>query len=206
VRGFGESMLGPRVLTIDPLVLADLANCDASSLESVQRCDPNANRVVDDNGNPVQNPKPLSDKEFFPRPVGGTSVAEASVELRFPVWRKITGAVFLDGAIVGQAAFERFGDFVDIASFTRGTAALTPGFGMRYHSRVGPIRIDFGYNPTISETQTVVTEVCGVPASSLDRCPVGEHRIVPLLEQRRLTGGRNLLERLTLHLSIGQAY
>jgi outer membrane protein insertion porin family len=206
VRGFGENMLGPRVLTIDPTVLDDLANCDASTAESVQDCDPNAARVEDEKGNPIENGKPLADKEFFPRPLGGTSVAEASVELRFPVWRKITGAIFLDGAIVGQAAFESFGDFVNIASFTKGTAALTPGFGMRYHTRVGPIRVDLGYNPTVWETQPVVTQVCSIPVVSDTPCPVAERRIVPLDIPRRLTGGRNLLERLTLHLSIGQAY
>jgi hypothetical protein len=52
----------------------------------------------------------------------------------------------------------------------------------------------------------VVTEVCGIPVRSITDCPVGEQRIVPLIAPRRLTGGRNLLERLTLHLSIGQAY
>ena len=201
VRGFGENMLGPRVLTVDPLALDNLQGCDVSTRESAAECDPNAARVAgEDSG------KPLGDDDFFPRPLGGTSVAEASVELRFPVWRKITGAIFVDGAIVGQAPFESFGDFVNIASFTRGTAALTPGFGARYHTRVGPIRVDLGYNPTVSETQPVVTEVCGTPVTSIERCPAAERRIVPLIKERRLTGGRNLLERLTLHLSIGQAY
>jgi outer membrane protein insertion porin family len=206
VRGFGENMLGPRVLTIDPLLLADLSGCDPSTVESVQSCDPNANRIRDDDGNTITKPKPLEDKEFFPRPVGGTSVAEASVELRFPIWRKITGAAFLDGAIVGRAAFEGFGDFVNIANFAKGHAALTPGFGVRYHSRVGPIRVDLGYNPTVSDEQTVVTEVCAIPVQSITDCPEAQRRIVPLQTKRRLTGGRNLLERLTLHLSIGQAY
>jgi outer membrane protein assembly factor BamA len=199
VRGFGENMLGPRVLTVNPILLNNLQGCDTSTPESTIACDPNAEQVEgEDSG------KPLGDREFFPRPLGGTSVAEASVELRFPVWRKITGAVFLDGAIVGQAAFETFGDFVNVASFTRGTAALTPGFGARYHTRVGPIRVDVGYNPTVSDTQPVVTEVCAVPIAN--PCQPADRRIVALDEPRRLTGGRNLLERLTLHLSIGQAY
>jgi outer membrane protein assembly factor BamA len=198
VRGFGENMLGPRVLTVDPLLLDTLAGCDVRTAETAVFCDPNAERLAGGG--------PLADKDFFPRPLGGTSVADASVELRFPVWRKITGAVFVDGAIVGQAAFETFGDFVNIASFTRGTAALTPGFGMRYHTRVGPVRVDVGYNPTVSETQPVVTEVCAVPVASTVACPPAERRIVALRAQRRLTGGRNLLERMTLHLSIGQAY
>jgi outer membrane protein insertion porin family/translocation and assembly module TamA len=201
VRGFGENMLGPRVLTINPLLLDDLSECDVSTPASARRCDPNAQRTTGKDAG-----KRLPDREFFPRPLGGKSVAEASVELRFPVWRKVTGAAFIDGAIVGQAAFEEFGDFVNIASFTRGTAALTPGFGVRYHTRVGPIRVDLGYNPTVSETQPVVTEVCSVPASPLTDCAAENRQIVALNTERRLTGGRNLLERLTLHLSIGQAY
>ena len=77
---------------------------------------------------------------------------------------------------------------------------------MRYHTRVGPIRVDVGYNPTVSETQTVVTEVCSVPVSEPNACTPENRRIVDLITPRRLTGGRNLLERMTLHLSIGQAY
>jgi hypothetical protein len=196
-------MLGPRVLTVDPGLLDILASCDVTTPESAAQCDPNAARVE---GDPENVGKPLDDSDFFPRPLGGTSVAEASVELRFPVWRKITGAVFLDGAIVGRAALEGLGDLVNIASLTGGTAALTPGFGFRYHSRVGPIRVDLGYNPTTTESLQVVTEVCAILVSSRERCPAGQQEIVPLIRPRRLTGGRNIFERLTLHLSIGQAY
>jgi outer membrane protein insertion porin family/translocation and assembly module TamA len=201
VRGFGENMLGPRVLTVNPISLANLFDCDVSTEASARRCDPNAQQVAGDNAG-----EPLEDKDFFPRPVGGRSVAEASVELRFPIWRKITGAAFVDGAIVGQAPFEEFADVVNIGSFARGTAALTPGFGVRYHTRVGPIRIDVGYNPTVSETQEVVTEVCAIRVDQPQDCTPDDRRIVKLDTKRRLTGGRNLLERLTLHLSIGQAY
>jgi outer membrane protein insertion porin family/translocation and assembly module TamA len=201
VRGFGENMLGPRVLTVNPLLLGDLFGCDVRTAESARLCDPNGERTTGKDAG-----KSLPDEEFFPRPLGGTSIAEASVELRFPIWRKITGAAFVDGAVVGQAAFEGFGDFVNIASFARGTAALTPGFGVRYHTRVGPIRVDLGYNPTTSEEQPVVTEVCSVPVESPTACRPEDRQIVGLTTPRRLTGGRNLLERLTLHLSIGQAY
>jgi outer membrane protein insertion porin family/translocation and assembly module TamA len=200
VRGFGENMLGPRVLTVDPTLLDNLRGCDITTAESTSQCNPNNPQEAGPNSG-----APLEDKDFFPRPLGGTSVAEASVELRFPVWRKITGAAFLDGAIVGQAPFKELGDFVNIGSFEQGTAALTPGVGVRYHTRVGPIRIDLGYNPTVSETQRVVTEICAVPVT-IAECPSSERRIVALNTERRLTGGRNLLERLTLHLSIGQAY
>jgi outer membrane protein insertion porin family/translocation and assembly module TamA len=198
VRGFGENMLGPRVLTVDPVLLDSLSGCDLTTPQSAALCDPN--------GQHARTGRPIADREFFPRPLGGTSVAEASVELRFPVWRKFTGAAFVDGAIVGQAAFEGFEDLVNIASFTRGTAALTPGFGVRYHTRVGPIRVDLGYNPTKTETQPVVTEVCAIRVASAERCPPADRLIVPLQTQRRLTAGSSLFQRLTLHLSIGQAY
>ena len=198
VRGFGENMLGPRVLTVDPIALDALAGCDVSTPQSAAACDPNAAHV--------ETGRPISDNEFFPRPLGGTSVAEASVELRFPVWRKITGAVFVDGAIVGQAAIEGFEDVVNIASFRQGTAALTPGFGARYHTRVGPVRIDLGYNPTTTETHPVVTEVCAVRVPSPTDCLPPDRLIVPLRTERRLTGGSTFFQRLTLHLSIGQAF
>jgi outer membrane protein insertion porin family len=207
VRGFGENMLGPRVLTINPNLLDALAGCEVNTPEAAAACDPNAHRVYNDDGNPIEGETaPLEDKEFFPRPLGGTSVAEASVELRFPIWRKITGAAFLDGAIVGQAAIRELGDVVNIASFASGTAALTPGFGVRYHTRVGPIRVDVGYNPTRSESFQVVTEVCADPAFRAENCPPEARLIVPLEERRRMLGGRNILQRMTLHLSIGQAY
>jgi hypothetical protein len=191
-------MLGPRVLTVDPLRLDQLDGCDISTPATTQLCDPNAQTA--------EGGDPLEDSEFFPRPVGGTSVAEASVELRFPVWRKFTGAVFLDGAIINRAGVGGFGDVVNIASFSQGTAALTPGFGIRYHTRVGPIRVDLGYNPTKAERYLVVTESCAIRVDSPAACPPAERLIVPLNEQRRLTAGPSFFERMTLHLSIGQAY
>jgi hypothetical protein len=68
---------------------------------------------------------------------------------------------------------------------------------------VGPIRIDLGFNPSRAEKLAVVTEII----------QNGKREIIPL-ETPRLysatgssTGGiRGLLNRLTLHLSIGQAY
>lgn len=201
VRGFGENMLGPRVLTVNPLELDNLFGCDIRTIESTRQCDPNAQQI---SGNDAG--KKLDDDQFFPRPLGGTSVAEASAELRFPIWRKITGAAFVDGAIVGQATIEELGDIVNIASLTQGASALTPGVGVRFHTRVGPVRVDLGYNPVRMEEQPVVTQVCRVPVASPEDCQPEDRQIVDLIRKRRLTGGQNLLERLTLHLSIGQAY
>ncbi|HUF26074.1 MAG TPA: BamA/TamA family outer membrane protein [Gemmatimonadaceae bacterium] len=187
VRGFGENQLGPRVLTIAPTRLAAIG-CD-TTFAGIAGCDMQATGV-DEDGNPVV----LEDEDFQARPLGGNSVLEGSVELRFPIWRQIGGAVFVDGAILGErAAFD----------LSTATGAITPGFGVRYTTPVGPIRIDVGVNPCLAELLTVVSEAEG---------PSGEREIVQLEQQRvfapacRGTGVRGILNRMTLHLSIGQAY
>jgi outer membrane protein insertion porin family/translocation and assembly module TamA len=176
VRGYGENQLGPRILTIDPQILVDAdPNCSAAA---IQACDPNT----------------VSSGEFQPRPTGGTSLLEGSVEYRFPIWKKLHGAVFVDGAFVGQGPFE---------DVTKGTGALTPGFGFRYISPVGPIRVDLGVRPTLEEDLTVITQTT---------TPEGTPALVRLFQLKRydpVEGGgglRQVLNRLTLHLSIGQAY
>ena len=68
-------------------------------------------------------------------PVGGNAVVLLNGELRFPVWRDVGGVVFVDGGNV----FRRVNEF-DIGSL-RGSY----GFGLRYKSPVGPIRIDLGF-------------------------------------------------------------
>jgi outer membrane protein assembly factor BamA len=185
VRGYGENQLGPRVLTVDPNLLRkgtkDTTFTRCPIAVPITECNPNAAGLTDDN--------------FEPRPLGGTSLVEASVEYRFPLMRKLDGAVFVDGAIVGQGRIQTLSDLQDI---TQGTGAITPGFGVRYLSPVGPIRVDIGINPKLSEQLGVVTEVQ----------VNGENDIVPLTKTRTYSGGsRNtILSRLTLHFSIGQAF
>lgn len=69
----------------------------------------------------------------FPR--GGNAVLIMNGELRVPVWREIGAAFFVDGGNV----FERVTDF-DFAEL-RGSL----GFGVRYRSPIGPIRVDLGF-------------------------------------------------------------
>ena len=103
--------------------------------------------------------------------------------------------MFIDGAYVGEgSANEIF----------KGTGAITPGFGLRYQSPVGPIRIDLGIRPTLKENLPVITQ-------TLDS--TGTPQIVLLLDQKTYDpvegnggGFRKILRRLSLHLSIGQAF
>lgn len=185
VRGYGENQLGPRILTISPEALREVCEPDTP----IAACDPNQVAVVD--GDTVR----ITPDEFVPRPLGGSGLVEGNVEYRFPVWGAIGAAVFVDGAIVGDPAS---------TIFSEGTGAITPGFGVRYMSPVGPIRVDLGIKPTLVEDLPVLTEEVDAE---------GNRRIVRLQTQRRYdpledSAGffRQVLSRLTLHLSIGQAF
>jgi outer membrane protein insertion porin family len=182
VRGFGENQLGPRVLTISAAGLrggtldpeGTLACPEATPITD---CDPNLDAYEDD--------------DFQPRPLGGNTVAEASVELRFPLWKQLSGAAFIDAGVVTQN--------ID-RSLPGSRAAITPGFGVRYRSPVGPIRVDIGINPGRSERLPVISE------EIVD----GERRLVRLNTRREYSisrgGFMGILDRMVLHLSIGEAF
>ncbi len=185
VRGYGENQLGPRILTIDPAKLTNdslPSPCTVAQLENGS-CNPNLEGV------------PSS--AFTPRPLGGSALAEGSVELRFPlsVPLGLTGAVFVDGAIVGT---KRFTDLLGA------TATITPGFGVRFATPVGPVRLDLGIRPDVVERLPVITQV-----EDAD----GSFKLVTLKTTRRFNAAEShggflgaVLSRLTLHLAIGPAF
>jgi len=190
VRGYGENQLGPRILTIDDSTLVANATsigggtC-AATLDAIKYCNPNSPN--------------LRAADFLPQPLGGTSLLEGSVELRFPLplgpnLRHFLGAVFVDGGVVGSGAIR---GLASLGSIVHGTGAITPGIGVRYVSPVGPIRVDIGYNPARAEELGVVTAV-------LDS--TGHPRIVSLPTPRNYSPGHTLLNHLALHFSIGEAY
>ncbi|MGQ0766104.1 MAG: BamA/OMP85 family outer membrane protein [Gemmatimonadota bacterium] len=185
VRGYGENQLGPRVLTIDPAELTDPdlpSPCTESQLVDGS-CDPNTEGVGHD--------------KFQPRPLGANSVAEVSVELRFPIgaFRSLRGAVFVDGAVLGTPRF---------TGLLGRTGTFTPGFGVRFDTRAGPVRLDLGIKPRVIENLPVITEV---------RDEDGDPQLVSLSRVRRFdqavaSGGTlgRIMSRLTLHLAIGPAF
>jgi outer membrane protein assembly factor BamA len=74
------------------------------------------------------------DPECF-RPLGGLSLWEASLEVRFPVFGPLRATTFLDASDVTR----------EVATLRFDFPHLSPGLGLRYATPVGPIRLDIGY-------------------------------------------------------------
>lgn len=77
-------------------------------------------------------PNTISDEGF---PKGGNAVLILNAELRVPVWREIGAAFFVDGGNV----FDR------VTEFHFGELRGSAGFGVRYRSPIGPVRLDLGF-------------------------------------------------------------
>jgi outer membrane protein insertion porin family len=67
-------------------------------------------------------------------PIGGLSDIEGSIELRRPIWDKLSGAAFLD---MGQLSTHAYDLPITDLDFSAGPA-------LSYNTPVGPIRIDLG--------------------------------------------------------------
>lgn len=68
-------------------------------------------------------------------PLGGFTLWEASLELRFPLTGPLSGALFSDASDVAPY----------LARFRMNRPHLSAGFGFRYETPVGPVRFDLGY-------------------------------------------------------------
>jgi outer membrane protein insertion porin family len=77
-------------------------------------------------------PETISSQGF---PIGGSALVIFNVELRAPVWRDLGAALFVDAGNVFRQASE-----FDLSRL-RGAS----GFGLRYRSPIGPIRVDLGF-------------------------------------------------------------
>ncbi|MPZ19112.1 MAG: BamA/TamA family outer membrane protein [Luteitalea sp.] len=68
-------------------------------------------------------------------PTGGNALVVLNAELRFPLWRSLGGVLFTDAGNVFRRAAELALDEI------RGSI----GFGLRYRSPIGPVRVDWGF-------------------------------------------------------------
>jgi outer membrane protein insertion porin family len=72
-------------------------------------------------------------------PQGGKTMINANFEIRFPIYKYISGALFQDaGLLIGDDLVSSF--FQCVAN--HGVAAT--GFGVRYNTPIGPLRFDLG--------------------------------------------------------------
>jgi outer membrane protein assembly complex protein YaeT len=72
---------------------------------------------------------------LFGLPIGGLSMLDISHEVRFPVWGRLGGVVFLDYGNVWSESL----------TFDLDELQYAVGPGLRYQTPIGPVRIDLGY-------------------------------------------------------------
>ncbi len=68
-------------------------------------------------------------------PTGGNALIVFNSEVRVPVWRGLVAAAFVDAGNV----------FLRVSDLDLGAIRATTGFGVRYLSPIGPIRVDLGF-------------------------------------------------------------
>lgn len=119
-------------------------------------------------------------------PTGGNDLLFANAELRFPlpIFRgRVTGALFVDAGQVYERGAQ-LGDFSNLR--------VTPGFGMRIASPLGPVRLDVAYDGYQPEAGPLYQQT----ATTLDLVDPNYQPPKP----------SSLFGRLRLHFSVGQAF
>ncbi len=196
VRGFAAGRLGPRSLQTDVrnLVAAPEATepgiCAAEEVLDLS-CDAN----------------PLGSNRFTDAPTGGNLLLLGNVEYRAWLTEKLQGSLFLD---FGQV-------WTESSDFELADLEFTPGFGIRYPTPIGPLRLDLAYNFRTSEALPTLTAQLEPfdPANPKEVVTIGQDgtqyvisdALAPL-EPLVDFGSDNLwsFNRFQLHLSVGQAF
>ena len=209
LRGVAQYRLGPKVLSV---------NATGYLLPESDPADPNARKGAGctmtsvNDGSCDASAIVNHAAAFDARPVGGDVLLEGNVELRFPLpvgGGKLRGAAFVDVGQVWAAATD-----VELSDIV-----ATPGFGFRYYSPVGPIRIDFGYNPQSVEELRVLTTSVETCDRGSTGCTRFDHlrtdggglfrntdSIVALSDPVTYDPYNDFFDRWQLHFSIGQAF
>ena len=211
VRGYGENQLGPRVLVIPRSQfqpqdsIFQLFFTDSTRRNERVPCTPAVplpECATDSTTAPIINGRYTSnfeDGDFLPKPLGAETLIEGSIEARYRIYGPLTFAAFIDAGSVGA----RFGGRATV---------FTPGVGLRFLSPVGPIRVDLGYNPRTDERLSVITELVPSDSSWLAARGLSQRSGLFQVDSKRSfnpangTGLGGIFNRLTLHLSIGEAF
>ena len=200
VRGFAQSTLGPRALSVP------VGRLLTSNGESPAVCEPADIQDQSCDGSGL-----VGLDLFRVRPIGGLATFEGSVELRFDLG---------EGAF-GGVAFADFGQ-VWPSDFDVGDLEVTPGLGVRYNTLFGPVRLDVAYSFRARETLPLVTSQIEERGSeNLDKPvihTVGQEG-TPDFKEYVASGGLAFLpgvffgdepgfsfRRFQIHFSIGQAF
>ncbi|MCX6967382.1 MAG: outer membrane protein assembly factor BamA [Verrucomicrobia bacterium] len=77
----------------------------------------------------------IGPKDQNREPIGGNSLARATVEYTYPIIDRVRGAFFYDTGFVNSGAY----------SFGVSSIASDVGIGLRLDLPIGPIRLDYGY-------------------------------------------------------------
>ncbi len=158
VRGFSQNELGPIVRVLER-VDTTITDAGMMALDTIARTSPS----------------------------GGDAILLMNAELRFPLSRRLSAALFVDA-----------GQVFDRQAQARGTPGLrvTPGIGVRLGSPIGPIRLDVGFNPYDPEPSLLFRE----EETELVLITDADGDPIMFTPQRRFIG------RLRVHFSVGQPF
>jgi len=82
------------------------------------------------------NERKLGPHDALGNPLGGENFTTFNVEYTFPIFGDLDGAVFTDAGTVGHSVSDG------------GQLRYGIGSGLRYKLPIGPLRLDYGYNPS----------------------------------------------------------
>ncbi len=97
----------------------------ASPLQNVFAIDPGTGEPIIEDGEPLV---------VKGDPIGGNVISLINLELRFPIWRNLRGVAFSDNGAV----------FREMRDFSFNDWRYNVGFGFRYDTPFGPLRVDYG--------------------------------------------------------------
>ncbi|MGQ7871188.1 BamA/OMP85 family outer membrane protein [Sunxiuqinia sp. sy24] len=128
VRHYQE--LGDWVLAAR-LMAGGISSADSSGFIPVE------DRFYSGGSNSVRgwNRSELGPKRDSGTPLGGKSILEGNIELRYPIFWRFSGVVFLDGGNVWRQGY----------TYQLNELAYAAGGGLRIDTPIGPVRLDLGF-------------------------------------------------------------